>query len=185
MPRRFDFINIYGQIRKVLDGGRGVTGAAEVSMNRRAGFLFASALILAPGCKKKEAETSPAEGGGGVLKGAMVPDDDNAKAFARNLVTHKATDIRPMDNGEMSFIYKSLTFTAENNGWMADAVVGQGQDSLPCQELGDWKIESADSETSATMVWTLNKTTCAGRAPNNVMRVKVTIVNGNYDVAFR
>ena len=155
-------------------------------MTRTAAMVLASALIFTGACgKKKPAETAPTDGGGNVLKGATLPDDENARAFAKNLLTHKATDIRPMDNGEMPFIYKTLSFTAENNGWQADAVLGQGQDSIPCQELGAWKIESAESAEVATMTWTLNKTTCAGRAPNNVMRVQVTLKDGAYDIAFR
>ena len=154
-------------------------------MTRITALVLVSTLVFAGACKKKDAETAPASGGGNVLKGAMVPDNDAARAFATNLVTHKAIDIRPMDNGEMSFVYKSLSFTAENNGWMAEAVVGQGQDSFTCQEIGAWEIVSADSGDSATMNWTLNKTTCAGREGGKSMRVKVDIKNGNYDVSFR
>lgn len=154
-------------------------------MTRIAAFLAVSTLLLAPGCKKKEAETAPAAGAGNVLKGATLPEGDTAKAFATNLVTHKATDIRPTDNGDMPFVYKTLTFSAENNGWLADAVLGQGADSIPCQEIGTWKLEEVKSDTTAVMTWALNKTTCAGRAANNVMRVEVTIKDGAYDVSMR
>lgn len=154
-------------------------------MTRIPALVLVSSLVLTAACGKKEAATAPAAGGGNVLKGAVVPDNDNARAFATNLVTHKAIDIRPMDNGEMAFVYKSLSFTAENNGWLAEAVVGQGQDSFTCQEIGAWEIEEATSGDSATMNWKLNKTTCAGREAGKSMRVKVDIKNGNYDVSFR
>lgn len=154
-------------------------------MTRTAALLLGATLVLTSACGKKNTGGDAAAGATDVLKGATLPDDANARAFAANLVTHKAIDIRPTDSGEMSFIYKSLSFTGENNGWLAEAVLGQGQDSIACQEIGDWKVESAESADTATMVWTLNKTTCAGRAANNVMRVKVTIKDGNYDIAFR
>jgi len=154
-------------------------------MTRITAFLALSTLILAPGCKKKEAETAPAAGAGNVLKGATLPEGDDAKAFATTLMTHKAVDIKPTDNGDMPFVYKTLAFSAENNGWLADAVLGQGADSIPCQEIGTWKIEEVKSPSTAVMTWSVNKTTCAGRAPQNTMRVEVTIKDGNYDVSMR
>ncbi len=154
-------------------------------MTRITALVLVSTLVFAGACKKKEAETAPASGGGNVLKGATVPDDANARAFATNVLTHKAIDIRPMDSGEMAFVYKSLSFTAENNGWMAEAVVGQGQDSFTCQEFGAWEIVTAESAESGTMNWTVNKTTCAGREAGKSIRVKVGLKDGNYDVSFR
>ena len=155
-------------------------------MTRTAALFLGSALLFTGACKKKEPETAVIESTGPVLKGAMVPDTENAKGFARNMVTHDAAWIRPTDGAGASFQYKSIKFTPENNGWSAEAVMGDGAESVACTEIGSWEIQEADSENSAIVALKMNKTTCAGRPETSTMRMKINIdATGKYTVEMR
>lgn len=155
-------------------------------MTRSAAFRLAFPLLLLTACPKQpEAVTVPASGSG-VLAGATVPDTEEAKAFARQLVNHPALGIKPADNEGMDFRYKTLTFAAAGNTWRAEAVVGAAGESFECEENGGWTIESAESAATALVVLKMSKTGCAGRPATTEMRMLTTIdENGKYNVQFR
>lgn len=149
-------------------------------------ILVLSAILVLSGCGKKNTPAAGGEaaGGGNLLGNVQIPDDANSRAFAEKLLTHQVTNFSPADNTGLKFAYKTLTFKNDNS-WVADAYIGEGQDSIGCEERGSWTMDAADDEHNATMQWTLKKSTCPGRPQENIMRVKVTIEKGEYDIKIR
>jgi hypothetical protein len=128
------------------------------------------------------ATSSPAESGGSVSN-AKVPDDATSKAFAEKLLKFQAKDFRPADNNGAGFIYKTITFR-DDNTWVAEAQMSADDETVDCKEAGTWTMDPAADEHTASMEWKLDKTTCAGRPENNIMRVKVGIDQGEYRIVF-
>lgn len=148
-------------------------------------ILVITALLALGGCGKKTPPAAAAGGSGGDLLGNVaIPDDKLSRAFAEKLLTHPVTNFTPADNTGLKFAYKTLTFKNDNS-WVADAYIGDGQESVGCEERGSWKMDAAEDEHNAIMQWTLNKSTCPGRPQENILRVKVTIAQGEYDIKIR
>ncbi len=142
-------------------------------------------LLLAPGCKKKEAETAPAANtSADVLGKVSIPAGDTSKAFAGKILTHDVTNFTPGDGYGMKFVYQSLKFYNDNT-WLAEAVIGQGDDSVACKEHGTWTMDEAKDDHTADMSWKLEHTTCPGRENQNMIRVNVNIEKGEYTISLR
>ena len=147
--------------------------------------LLVLSLFLAPGCGKKKATT----GGGAasadrVTAQTKIPDDAKSKAFAEKLLTQIVQDFKPSDNSEAQFVYRTVTFQPDNS-WQAVAQMTAQGETIDCQELGEWSMDPADDEHTAAMEWKVNKTTCAGRPETGMLRLKVTIEGGEYNIKFR
>jgi hypothetical protein len=57
---------------------------------------------------------------------------------------------------------------------------------MECVETGDWTMDPAEDEDTASMTWTINKTNCAGREVGTVQRVRMTLLkDGSFKVEFR
>ena len=54
---------------------------------------------------------------------------------------------------------------------------------VDCEESGTWTMDPADSESTASMTWQLEKTSCPGREGGKEIRVKITIErDGSYEI---
>ncbi len=137
------------------------------------------------GCGKKDTETAPSAGASNDALGKVdVPDDANSKAFAGKILANQVTGYSPADGYGMKFVYKTLTFRNDNS-WSADAILGEGEDSVACIERGTWTMDVATDEHTADMSWKLEDTTCPGRQSQNMMRVNVHIEKGVYSLQNR
>lgn len=151
--------------------------------------LSLSLFLTLTGCgEKKPANTatsgSPAAAAG-VTDETKIPDDDTSRAFANRLIGNPIRDFKPADNSDALFIYKTMTFKA-NNAWNAQGELTAQGEKVECVERGTWKMDAASANDTATMEWTVDYTNCPGRPQNNVMRVKVNISqSGVYTIQFR
>lgn len=156
----------------------------------RASPIFFAALPLfllaGAGCGKKADNTAPASSGASsdVLGKAEVPSDSVSKAFAGKILTHVVTNYTLADGNGMKFVYKSLTFS-NDNGWVADAVIGEGEDSLGCKEQGTWSMEAASDEHTANVSLQMDKSSCPGREQSGTTRLNVYIAKGEYTISGR
>lgn len=145
-----------------------------------------SVLLALTGCgDKKPAASTSAASESLITAETNIPKDENSRAFAERLLKHDAQNFKPTDNNTgASFIYNTVSFKPNNN-FQADAtMVAQGEE-IKCVERGTWEMEAADSASTATMMWRVNYTNCPGRPAENVLRLKVTIEKGAYEIAFR
>lgn len=146
-------------------------------------LVLALAFIVTPGCKKKEAATT-ASPNADVLGDVNIPKDDNSKMFATRILQRPITDFSPVDSMGAKLIYKTLTFK-NNNAWIAESVLGVGDESVNCTESGLWSMDAATDDHTANMTWDVNKTTCPGRSESNTIRVNVNIEKGEYTISRR
>lgn len=156
-------------------------------MLSRLALIALPVLLLAPGCKKKEDKTettSSSAPSADVLGKVNVPNDDNSKAFAGKILTHDVSNFTPSDGYGMKFVYKTLHFSNDNT-WMAEAIVGEGDESVGCKESGTWTMDAASDEHTADMSVKMDKTTCPGRQQSDMMRLNVNIAKGEYAISIR
>lgn len=153
-------------------------------------ILTTAALSLAA-CGKKNSGTeaaadAPAASGGEAAMTAEMPDTDDARTFAGKLVDTTVTDWAPVSSGGGArFEYTSLTFLPTGR-WAAEAFFEADFEKMECKEAGTWAIENADDARTATMVWTVEKTNCAGRDNGHEQRVQMIIPKaGEYKINFR
>lgn len=140
-------------------------------------------LLLVGACAKKGEETS-SNPNTATSAATKLPEGNNAKSYAEKLLRIPVTNWKPIANGEADFVYKRMTFSADNT-WAANAQMTAQGETVDCQESGTWVMESAEAENIATMEWTVQKTNCPGRNENSIIRVKATIKDGEYDIMFR
>jgi hypothetical protein len=144
-------------------------------------------LLLLPlaACGGKQAEPEAAAAPVSALS-ADIPTDNKSQNFANRLLDLEIRNFRPTDAGSgASLSYTSMSFSGDGT-WRADGLVSIGEDSIDCVEGGDWTMEPAQTRTSASMVWNLGQTDCAGRRAGGEIRVQLTILeNGRYQVRFR
>lgn len=147
-------------------------------------------LLSLTGCgDKKPAESNgsaAAAASSGVSDATKIPGDDKSKAFANRLIATPARDFKPTDaSSGATFIYHSLEFKADNT-WVADAKMLADGEEIVCAERGEWSMDAAEANDTASMDWKVTYTNCPGRPKDNIMRVKVMISPiGVYNVAFR
>lgn len=133
------------------------------------------ALILAA-CGPKEApvEAAPAE------VGPQVPDDASSRKFAEKLLTLQIISWSPSDGGAVQFMYNTLSFK-RNNTWNGDANVSILDEEMACQESGGWVMDPAQSDNTANVEMTVEKTSCPGRDIGAKIRVEASILqDGSY-----
>lgn len=151
------------------------------------GFVRGVALAaLLAGCGGKKAPEPAADGGSAeAAVTAEMPDTAEAKAFAKSLVKTEVKGLGVVSSGGGRLDYNTLTF-APDGRWNATGVVKASDEQFECKETGTWSIEGAETAESATMEWTVEKTTCATREAGTKQRVQMTILKGGeYKIAFR
>lgn len=151
----------------------------------RSALVLTTLLLAACGAKK----TAPAAATDGApaeesIDGAKIPDDKTSKAFAQRLVKFDAKDFKPTDAAGARFVYKTVDFRGDNT-WWAIAEMSAAGETIECKEQGKWEMDPATDEHTASMTWTLDRTTCAGRPESDVMRLKVEVKDGDYRIVFR
>ncbi len=143
----------------------------------RYSLLLASLVLV--GCGPKEA---PVEAPVSTSRGPEIPSDSTSGKFAQRLLAVEISDWSPADTGEVGFKYKSLTFSSDNS-WVAPGRVEIMDEYVDCEESGTWTMDPADSESTASMTWQLEKTSCPGREGGKEIRVKITIErDGSYEI---
>lgn len=150
-------------------------------MTRIVGLL---ALVAIVGCGKKNEPASGGEAAASSGVKANVPGDANSQAFAKAILSTPVRSFRPVSAGEVEFTYVTMTFK-EDNSWLALAKMGAGDETVDCKEAGTWIMEPAESATTAMMEWKVANTDCPGRPANNIMRTKVVVKDGKYEIYFR
>ncbi len=140
------------------------------------------ALLLAAACGGKDA---PIEAAADTPSGPEIPDDATSSRFASRLMGLTISNWAPDDSGDVEFRYTDLQFRADNS-WHAQGYVAVLDERVDCKELGTWSMDPAESESTAAMTWTLDKTTCPGREAGRELRLEMTILkDGSFKVRMR
>jgi len=154
-------------------------------------LLLCGALALAvTGCGKKKSpeaaggEAAASSGGGAVT--AQMPDTKEARTFADKLVATTVESWEPVSGGgDVNFTYNTMTFSPDGS-WKAKATLEASFEKIPCVESGTWTIESADTTNAATMLWTIDSTSCPTRESGAEQRVEMELPKpGSYKINFR
>lgn len=103
-----------------------------------------------------------------------VPDDATSRKFSSRLLALDITDWNPEDTGSAEFKYGKFSFNKDNT-WNGAATLTVIDESVNCSEKGTWSMDPADSETTATVTWTIDSTDCPGREKGKALRVQMTI----------
>ena len=94
------------------------------------------------------------------------------------------TNFKAVEGSDVELVYSSVTFSPDGR-WQANGAVEIADETMECTEVGTWTMDPADSETTASMTWVIEKTTCAGREAGE-QRVSLSLLgNGSYKVDFR
>jgi hypothetical protein len=111
-----------------------------------------------------------------------LPQDKTSKNFAKALVATQITKFSPTDDRLLK--YDTMSFEADAS-WSSQAVVEIMDERLECVESGGWSMEPANSDTKATLTWTVDGTNCAGREAGDVQRAVVDLEGGGFNLSFR
>ncbi|MBN1336323.1 MAG: hypothetical protein JXB39_10215 [Deltaproteobacteria bacterium] len=131
-------------------------------------------LVLAA-CGPKEAPVQPV-----VEAGPQVPDDASSRRFGEKLVALEVINWSPTDGGAVQFVYNTLSFLRDNT-WRADANVSILDEEVACMETGTWAMDPAQSDNTAAVDMTVDKTSCPGREAGTRLRIEATILpDGSY-----
>lgn len=155
-------------------------------MLRLPSSLFLASLLGLAACGDK---APPASAGSAPAaapsKVSSAPADDNSQAFARRLVATPIKNFSPSDSTGAKFLYNTFSFQADGT-FTAQGYVEIADEKMDCAESGPWTMDAAESETVATVSWTVEKTNCAGREAGEKTRAQVTLQSGADPVfAFR
>ena len=141
-------------------------------MNRMA--LPLALALAACGPKEAPVQATPTEAG------PQVPDDQSSRRFGEKLVNLQVISWSPSDGGAVQFMYNTLQFRRTNT-WQADATVSILDEEVSCQENGAWTMDPAQSDNTATVEMTVDKTSCPGREVGTSIRIEATILqDGTY-----
>jgi len=145
----------------------------------------ALALLTLAACGGKQAEPEVAAEPAPAIA-SNIPQDAKSQAFAKALMGLDLSSFKPSDAlGGAVLTYSSMSFRPDGT-WHAAGSVAIGEDSMECNEQGAWTMEPAEQASTATMMWSLETTDCAGRKSGNEQRVQMSILkNGQYKVLFR
>ena len=137
-------------------------------------MTLAFALALACGDKPETETAAPAEA---APVSTLVPDDKLSQAFGDKLFELDIQHFKPVDAaGGAKLVYSSVTFQPDGT-WLAQGEVSVSDESMACQEAGTWTMDPATAKDTAAMLWTISKTSCAGREAPQDLRLVVTIVD--------
>lgn len=150
-------------------------------------FLIVPLLAFAA-CAKEKPAVSKAEKvvdrEGGITDDTKVPADADSRKFADHLVRNPLTNFSPTDGGAAGFKWTEVKFGPKNH-WIAQAILTADGESINCVESGDWSMDKADSDHTATVALRTEKTTCPGRNDAAVYRMQMTWEKDDYNVVFR
>ena len=133
--------------------------------------------------KKSAAAVEPA--GPAPVAAPTTPDDAKSRAFGQKLVSLSITDFKPSDGGGASMLYSTLRFGADNR-FTASAYVAVADERMECTESGPWAMDPAESDATATVALTVEKTDCPGRDAGSALRMRLTLGKSGVDeVQFR
>lgn len=145
--------------------------------------IFPSFVLLLVGCGDKSAPVEAAPEAGPA--GPEIPGDSLSHRFADRLLALQITNWSPDDSGDVEFKYNRLTFNPDNT-WVATGYVAVIDERVDCKEVGTWSMDPAESETTAAMTWTIEKTTCPGREAGRELRLSMSILdNSQFKVKMR
>lgn len=149
---------------------------------------FPIAMLLLAACGSKETTTTaaPAEAAAEApISSDVVPADKASQAFAERLFKTTLSDFRPIDSTGADFIYNSFSLKPDGN-FDAKGVVIIADETMECAETGTWSMDPAESNDTASVSWTVDKTNCAGREAGAEHRILLTIdKSGEYTYSFR
>lgn len=136
--------------------------------------LLIASLLVACGEKEASETSSVAEATAEAV--TVVPTDKNSTAFGTKLMSNNFEGMKPVE-GDVKLTYNSLKFSPEGT-WAANGIVEIADEGMECIESGTWTMEPAASDSTATVAWTIDKTTCAGREAGGETRAELTILDG-------
>jgi len=149
-------------------------------MKSRLFLLTAFAL----GCGNKGETTTAAPSENAPKASDSVPDDKASQEFGERLMDADLVRFKPVEGDDVELVYSSFTFNPDGT-WAASGAVEIMDETMECVEGGTWSMDPAESESTASMTWVIDKTNCAGREPTE-QRVRLTLEkNGEYQVNFR
>lgn len=144
-------------------------------------LLIASLLVA---CGEKEASETSAVAEATAEAATVVPADKNSTAFGTKLMANDFSGMKPVE-GAVKLTYSTLKFSPSGS-WTAQGVVEIADEGMECMESGSWSMETAASDSTATVAWTIEKTTCAGRESGGETRAELTIMDsGSYKMKMR
>lgn len=153
--------------------------------------MIRSALVLVPlllvACGEKAAPAPTAAAAAPAAANEpepTTPGDAASKAFAKRLLATPLTDFRPGDSAGVDFVYGKVTFRGDNT-FVADARLSIDGESMDCAETGTWTMDPATDERTASMTWSMTKTTCAGRPSTLESRVQLSADGAGWKVEVR
>ena len=150
------------------------------------GLLVACALLLPSTALagKNKKDKGEEEAAAEAAPEPTTPGDAASKKFAEGLVDATIQNFNPTDAQGATFVYVTMSFLPDNT-WKAKGYVEIIDERMECAESGTWTMEPAESDTVATVNWTVDKTDCGGRDAGEKTRAQVTLQNGTIDVLFR
>lgn len=154
----------------------------------RLSVLLVLPLVLTLGCGKKKAPAANGDGGpkSAITAATKIPDDNKSREFAERILKYPLRDFRPADGGDANFVWRTLTFAPDNSFLALSEVMFPNGESFTCEERGAWTMDAAEASSTASMKWTINKTTCTGRKDGVELRAQVSVSEGgDYKVVFR
>ena len=154
-------------------------------MNRALVVLIAGLTITACGKKGASPDAAADAGAAGGIT-AEMPAGKDAMAYAGKLLATTVTNWEPVSSTSgAKFVYNQMSFTPEGR-WVAAGYLEASFEKIDCKESGTWKIEDAVDDRTATMLWTVDKTTCPTREVGHELRVQMVIAEaGKYKINFR
>lgn len=147
--------------------------------------MIAMALATLVACGEKEESSTSAVEEATESASTVVPADKVSQAYGKRLFSAEITRFKPVDGGGADFVYDDLTFKPDGS-WSANGKVTIADESMECKEMGTWTMDPAESESQATLSWTVDKTNCAGREDGTTLRAMLILdKDGSYTVKMR
>lgn len=134
--------------------------------------------LVACGNKKEAAPAAAAEAAPALT--VEMPEDPGAKKFAKQLIDTKVENLNPTGSSDFKM---AMSFQPDGT-WTGTGFAELGGETLDCDEVGTWKIDTMDGE-SALMDWTITKTNCPNRENGASQRVQFQFAGTTYKVSFR
>lgn len=144
--------------------------------------LLIASLLVACGDKEESETSAVAEATADAV--TVIPADKNSTAFGKKLLANDFKGMKPVE-GDVKLTYNSLNFAPEGT-WSAAGIVEIADEGMECMESGTWTMEPAVSDATATVAWTIDKTSCAGREAGGETRAELTLLDsGSYKMKMR
>lgn len=144
--------------------------------------LIIPTLLLCACLPKSELPDTAPEVKAEATPSMVIPGGANGVAFAKAFAATSVTNFSP---GSDALTWDTVVFLLDGT-WNADATLDVSIDTFPCNESGDYSIESIESKSSGIVELVVNKTSCPTREAGKHLRFAIEIEkNGEYTVSFR